>query len=199
MGHTLRALPQDAALCLVARQDNPTRPAYFIPVQALRDAQANVDYNIPLLPNKITVPATYTFQLTQASVAPCEGSTLKPSDPAGLISLKYEGQRVPVKSSTIGKPQVIRPTIIALTMFTSHKQPAYIDVGTGDWKEVRVGDAHGIYWRGTIYHDMSGVQWNGDISVLIVERLDTVVTIVGSNSVGATEQVLTELARDISW
>ena len=74
-----------------------------------------------------------------------------------------------------------------------------MDVSTGDWKEVTVGDSHGIYWRGSLYRDMAGVQWNGDISVLMLEHGDTVVTVVGSNSVGATEQVLTELARHITW
>jgi len=35
--------------------------------------------------------------------------------------------------------------------------------------------------------------------VLVVEHEDTVVTLVGSNIEGITEQMLTEVARNISW
>jgi hypothetical protein len=191
--------------CQVARMDNPTRPGFYIPVQSLRDAQANVDYNIPLLPESISVPTTYTFQLILASVDPCEGNTLKPSDPAALIALQYEVRRLtadPNATSTpngLGRPGGIRATVATVVMFSSHEQPSYIDVTSGSWNEVTLGDLHGLHWRGNPYRDPSGAQWNGDVNVLVVEHEDTVVTLVGSNIEGITEQMLTEVARNISW
>jgi hypothetical protein len=195
----------DALPCQVARSDNPTRPGYFLPVQALRDAQANVDYNIPLLPDRISVPTTYTFQLILASVDPCEGNTLKRSDPAALVALQYETRRLAADPNAtptpnaLGRTGGIRATVATITMFASHEQPAFIDVGKGSWKEISIGDIHGVYWRGSPYRDLSGVEWNGDVNVLIVEREDTAVTLVGSNIEGITEQMLMEVARNIVW
>jgi hypothetical protein len=191
--------------CVVARADNPDRPGFFIPLQALRDAQANVDYNIPLFPNNITVPTTFTFQLSLASIDPCDGNTLKGSDPAALIALQYEARRLtfdPNATPTpngLGRPPGIRATVATIALFASHEQPAFVDATTGEWKEVRIPGVHGVYWHGTPYHDLSGAEWNGDVNVLTIEHEDTVVTLVGSGIEGINEQVLVEIARNLAW
>ena len=203
MAHTFAQ--SDPLPCQVARMDNPTRPGFFIPVQSLRDAQANVDYNIPLLPESMSVPTTYTFQLILSSVDPCEGNTLKPSDPAALVALQYETRRLAADPNAtptpngLGRPGGIRANVATVVMFASHEQPTYIDVTSGSWNEVTIDDTHGIHWRGNPYRDPSGAQWNGDVNVLVIEHEDTVVTMVGSQIEGITEQVLTEAARNIVW
>lgn len=194
---------QDELPCRVVRAENPNRPGYFVPVQSLRDAQAAVDYNIPLVPDSITVPVTYTFQLLLASVDPCEGNTLRPSDPAALVSLQYSSSRRAVNNaatpSVSSRPPGIRTTTASFTMFAAHEQLTAFDLNTGDWKEVSAGDTHGIYWRGGPYRDQAGVQWMGDVSVMLVEHEDTVVTIVGAIADGITEEMLTAIVRSIVW
>ncbi|MEO8285857.1 MAG: hypothetical protein ABI670_05440 [Chloroflexota bacterium] len=189
--------------CRVARQQNPTRPGYFVPVQSLRDAQASVDYNIPLLPEGISVPSKYTFQIELAAVDPCEGNTIKPSDSGALVSLQYQAAHTLAATTpgqgTVGRPTSARPGTGPLTMLASFDQPTVFDVSKGSWKEVRLPQAHGIYWRGSTYRDQTGVQWVDDVSVLLLEHDDQIVTIVGSNRDGITEEMLLEAARNISW
>jgi hypothetical protein len=198
--------------CKVTRSENPLQPSYFAPVQLLRDAQSYVDYNIPLLPAAISVPPTYTFQLSFINVSPCEGSTLKPSDTGALVMLAYRSVRQQTgptatarlssqntRTNIPGQSAGGQSTSAFLSLFASNEQPAYIDVSTGSWHEVHDGDVHGLYWRGGPYQDPSGAQWMGDISVLLLEHGDTVVTLVGPITDGFTEDVLVEAGRHIAW
>ncbi len=198
--------------CKVARSENPLQPSYFAPVQLLRDAQSYVDYNIPLLPTSISVPTTYTFQLSFVSVSPCEGSTLTPSDTGGLVKLEYRATRQQTGPTPTARPssQNTRTNIPGqsaggqsnsafLSLFASNEQPTYIDVSAGSWHEVHDGDLHGLYWRGDPYQDPSGALWMGDISVLLLEHGGTVVILVGPVADGFTEDVLVEAGRHIAW
>jgi hypothetical protein len=201
--HMQHVLNKEVPLCETARAQNPLRPGFFVPVESLRDAQSYVDYNIPLLPEGITIPTTYTFRLSLASVDPCDGNTLKGSDEGALVALQYDSNELVVdpngKTNAFGKSVTNKTVSTSLSLFASSAQPAFLDVSSGNWKDVRVGSAHGVYWRGGPYRDPAGIQWIGDVSVLVIEHEDTVVTLVGSATEGITEDMLTEVARNIAW
>jgi hypothetical protein len=207
-----RTLAANDLPCKLARNDRPFQPIYFVPVQSLANAQSKVGFNIPMLPVRISAPTTATFQLSFINVAPCDNATLKPSDPGAAVAMQYRVNRraagptatprsaiPPTRSNIPGQSPGGQSGAGFLTMFVVNAQPSYIDVTTGSWHEVRSGNLHGLYWEGAPYTDMSGAQWMGDTSVLVVEHGDTVATIVGSTADGITEDLLVEAASNISW
>jgi hypothetical protein len=207
-----RSVAADDLPCKLARSDRPFQPFYFVPVQTLKDGQAKVSYTIPLLPVRISAPATATFQLSFVNIAPCDNATLRPSDSGAAVAMQYRVNRrlagptatprlsaPPTRSNIPGQSGGGQSGSGFITMFVLNAQPTYIDVSTGSWHEVRTGDLHGLYWQGGPYTDLSGAQWMGDTSVLMVEHGDTVVTIVGATADGITEDLLVEAARNITW
>jgi hypothetical protein len=207
-----RTLPATDLPCKLARSDRPFQPVYFVPVQALKDAQANVGYNIPVLPVRISAPATSTFQLSFVNVAPCDNATLRSGDPGADVAMQYRVNRrlagptptpnfsvQPTRSNIPGQSTGGQSGTGFMAVFVVNAQPSYIDVTNGSWHEVRNGTLHALYWLGGPYTDLSGAQWMGDTSVLLVEHGDTVVTMVGSYADGITEDLLVEAASNISW
>ncbi len=193
----------DQSPCKEARNRNAGLTGNFVPVRQLRNAQADVNYSIPVLPAGISVPTTYTFQLALASVSPCEGNTPIQSDPTSLVSLLYTASTLIIDSNArnnaSGNPTGRKNVLTNVTMFVAHDQITPFEVGLGNWHEVRVGDLHGIYWRGGPYRDPSDTRWGNDTSILLAEHGSTVIIIIGSNAEGVTEPMLLETARNISW
>jgi hypothetical protein len=207
-----RKLAANDLPCKLARSDRPFEPVSFEPVQALRDAQADVGFNIPMLPVRISAPVTATFQLSFINVAPCDGATLRSGDPGAAVAMQYRVNRriagptvtpqssvPPTRSNIPGQNPGGQTGAGFITMFVVNAQPSYVDVTSGSWHEVRSGNMHGLYWSGEPYTDLSGAQWMGDTSVLMLEHGDTVVTIVGSNGDGISEDLLEEAGAGISW
>jgi hypothetical protein len=203
ISHVQRTLGLNDPPCRVARHNNPTRPSFFIPAQTPHDAEASVGYNIPFLPESVAAPVPYILHVIMSSIAPCDNNTLQVGDPAALVYLQYIARRVdptPNTTPSVSAGQSV-PTVgvASISMFAYNEEPVYLNVSTGNWEEVREGDLHAVYWRGNVYRDQSGYEWSGDVSVMLVEHNDTVVTLVGYNSNGVTRQMLTELARNIAW
>jgi hypothetical protein len=146
-----------------------------------------------------TALLTYTTHLISGSVRPCAGGSLQASDPGARVMQRYA-----VKQSSSHfyiDQQVVDTTPAAdIVTFQMQRQPVQVDVTGGTWKEVRAGDAHGIFWTGSPYRDMQGIAWAGDVSVLVVEKGDTVITLLGTvapasfsgaiGDQGATEELL---------
>jgi hypothetical protein len=143
----------------------------------------------PLTPPSGTVIATitetrtltYSFTLTDMSVAPCTVSSPDPGDPGAVVKLAYVAQTTTGRRSGTSTP---------LTFFQAREQPVFLDATNGAWKEVEVSGGRGVYWRGGPYRDVEGNAWIGDVSVLIVERNGIVSTLVGQASQQVTEQML---------
>lgn len=206
LNHQQRTAGSQAQPCLASsRSTNPAQPLTFLPARNLREAQADVDFHIPTLPSTITTPTTYTFDLILAEVSPCQDSLLKPSDVGAIVKLQYASDHVvedpTARPNASGRPTGIKHLSSQLALFVANRQPAPLDVSVAgsSWKEVRVGELHGVYWQGGTYQDRAGTQWVGGISVLMIERGDTVVTMIGSYNEGETEDMLLEVARNIRW
>jgi hypothetical protein len=183
--------------CREERVRNRTRPLNFEFVRSLGEARDYTGFSIPTLPETITVPTTYTLQLAVSAVDPCDGNDLTEGDEGALVKLQYATTS---RQFEQGGPRGGRTFVSQVSMFAGYLQPTDVDVSTGDWHEVRVGDdVHGVYWRGTPYRDRSGAQWLGEVNVLTVERDNMVVTLVGSPTDGANEEMLLELVRNMRW
>jgi hypothetical protein len=183
--------------CREERVRNRTRPFNFELVRSLGEARDFTGYSIPTLPDTITVPTTYTFQLAVSAVDPCDGNDLAEGDEGALVKLQYSAT---YRQFAPGGPRGGRTQVTPLALFAGYLQPTDVDVTSGQWHEVRVSDdVRGVYWQGTPYRDKSGAQWLGEVSVLTVERDDKVVTLVGSHTDGTNEAVLVELVRNLRW
>jgi hypothetical protein len=182
--------------CREERVRNRTRPLNFEIVRSLGEARDYTGYSIPTLPDVITVPTTFTFQLALSAVDPCEGNDLIEEDEGAMVKQQYA---VSYRQTDPQGPRGGRTLVSQLTMIVAYLQPVDVDVTTGAWHEVRVEGMRGVYWRGAPYRDKSGAQWLGDVSVLTVERENMAVTLVGSPIEGVTEEMLLELVRNIRW
>jgi hypothetical protein len=153
----------------------------FISVPDRYQLQLNVGYPVEFLPQALSVPTTYTLRLIDMSVSPCVNEVPDPTDPATSVKLTYSARRFLEGGYA---------TLSPLVVFQAVRQPAEIDVTSGSWEEVRVGRAHGIYWRGGPYKDIEGTAWIGDLSVMLVESGDRVFTFIGQPEQGVTKEML---------
>jgi hypothetical protein len=162
----------------------------------LGEARDYTGYSIPALPDVITQPTTYTLQLAVTAIDPCDGNDLAEGDEAAIVKQQYS---INYRQAVPNGPRGGRTIVSQVTMFVANMQPTDVDVATGEWHEVRVGEMRGVYWRGAPYRDKSGAMWLGDVGVLTIERGDLAVTLVGSPDEGATEEMLLELVRNVRW
>jgi len=150
-----------------------------------------------------TVPSTVTLVLADFAVHPCDGMQLTPSDPGAIVKLRYTARRSVQGGFGLGR-------LSDIVFFQSYQQTASVDIGMNSWKEVQLNDAHGIVWTGSGYRDPEGIEWP-DVSVIVFEKGDTVITMVGSSTIGSAtlptspgfsqgmaEDILTEIARVLS-
>src|SRR5439155_6562223 len=164
--------------------DDPAAKRDFITLPDKNQLQLNVGFEVEFLPATLPLSATYTLRLTDQAVSPCVESVPNPDDPGAVVKLNYVARRqTDPGSSDIG----------TLTVFQAKRLPAAIDVGSGQVKEVKIGDAHGIYWRGGPYQDLEGTHWIGDVSVMLLEQGDMVMILVGEVRQGITEEMLNGL------
>jgi hypothetical protein len=189
--------------CRVARRDNPNRPGSFVPIRSMIDAQDKAGFHIPVLSSHVTVPTTSSVRLDYISIDPCEGDVPAASDEGAMFKQQYTLERRTggrnATSTVVGTPRGVRVQTIPIIGYVAYKQPSPLNISSGDWREVRVGDLHGVYWRGGPYRDRAGAQWEGDISVLIIERDDTVMTLIGDNADGVTGDLLIDAAAKAFW
>ncbi|MFL5733595.1 MAG: hypothetical protein ACJ78Q_10380 [Chloroflexia bacterium] len=147
------------------------------------DASRTITGPDPTPPTTIIMPTTavltYTAFLTSGSVSPCQGTDLVPADAGARLKRRYAIRRT---SGYVDNVNTIEQTVPAsdIVTFQLQRQPVRIDIATGTWKEVRAGDFHGIYWKGSPYTDMEGIAWSGDVGVLTAEKGDTIITLVGT-------------------
>ncbi|HKP54086.1 MAG TPA: hypothetical protein VJ183_15725 [Chloroflexia bacterium] len=165
----------------------------YISIPDTQQIQAGVGFPIAFMPRILAVPepptstAMYAMNVSNMGIAPCEES-FSTSDRGASVRIEY-------MANLSLENGVIRT--FPVSTFQAQQMPTTLNVGIGTWKEVTVGDAHGIYWRGGPYRDMSGSMWIGDVSVMIVERGDSVLIFVGEFSAGATEEFVTEAVSTI--
>lgn len=176
---------------------DPTTRRRFVRLPDRRqEIEGSVPFKVELLPSVFrsasseTEPISYTTRLNSAAVAPCLDSSPNPTDLGAALKLGYSS------FYSAGRGQI---TLALLTVFQAKGQPAFINVNRGSWKEVRVGDMHGVFRQGGRYRDIEGREWIGDISVLAVERDDgMVITFVGETAQGVTEDMLIGLLEEMA-
>ncbi len=120
------------------------------------------------------------------SVASCE-QDLSPDDSGAGVRIEYSAT-LGLKAGAAGS---------SLSMFQIRKHPTTLDIGSGTWKEIKIGKAHGVYWRGSNYRDLAGTTWTGDVSIVLVERGDSILTLVGQTSPALSERFFTEAVTSI--
>jgi len=160
----------------------------FITVPDKSQLQLYVGFPVEFLPTTLPLSATYTLGLTDQGVSPCALDTPDPGDLGEVVKLNYVA-----RTQTDPTTSAIAP----ITVFESKQLPASIDAGSGQVKEIKIGNMHGIYWRGGPYQDLEGTHWIGDISVMLLEKGDIVLTLVGEVRQGVTEEMLTGLVKQM--
>ncbi len=165
----------------------------YVSIPDTQQIQVNVGFPIAFLPRILSVPepptstATYVMGLSGMGIAPCE-EAFSTNDRGATVKIEYMANLNLDDGGTKTSP---------LSIFQARQMPATLDVGTGTWKEVAIGSSHGVYWRGGPYRDMSGNMWIGDVSVMMIERGDSVLILVGQTSPGVTEGFLAEAVKSI--
>jgi hypothetical protein len=167
--------------CVAVEGAAPSTDRTFLTLTDRDQIQATAGPFLEFLPRRLTKPISYTLTLFDGGVSPCVDTLPDPSDPGAIVRLSYISSFQKARTSALVSP---------LAVFQSRGQPTVIDVSRGEWEEVEVGDSHGIYWRGGPYHDMAGTDWIGDVSVLVVERPEVVMTFIGQYSQGVTKEML---------
>jgi hypothetical protein len=140
------------------------------------------------LPLRLSEPSTYTLRLTDAGISPCLSGAPDPADRGALVKLNYIA-RHPLNDGS--------GTLSPLVVFEGREIPVTINVTAGEWKEVRSGDSHGVYWRGGPYTDVEGTVWIGDVSVLVLERGDLIFTMIGQPGQGVTLEMLQSVVAQL--
>ena len=165
----------------------------YISIPDTRQVQSNIGFPVAYLPKSLVVSesltstATYVIGLSSMGIATCE-QAFSPDDRGASVKIDYMANQ----NSGDGVTR-----ITPFTFFQARQMPATLDVGTGKWKEVTIGGAHGVYWQGGPYVDMAGNRWIGDVSVMMVERGESVLILAGQGSQGITESFLTEAVESI--
>jgi hypothetical protein len=165
----------------------------YVSIPDTQQIQINTGFPIVFLPRILAVPepptstATYVMGLSGMGIAPCE-EAFNTNDRGATVKIEYMANLNLDDGGTKTSP---------LSIFQARQMPATLDVGTGSWREVTIGGSHGVYWRGGPYRDMSGSMWIGDVSVMMIERGDSVLILVGQTSPGVNEGFLTEAVKSI--
>src|SRR5204863_2824512 len=118
---------------------DPTAKREFIRMPDKVQLQLSVGFPVDFLPVSLNAPSAYTTHLAEMSVSPCSESTPNPADRGAAVKLTYSFIHQ-LDSGDVEAPSV--------TVFEGRQLPQTIDVTTGTYKELRIGDLHGIYWPG---------------------------------------------------
>lgn len=159
----------------------------YAPAPDKAKAQSDVDFPIEYLPETITVSnTTYALTYLDIAVAACEGQGSASYASAKLAYIaKWKAAGGQVKLAT-------------LSVFEGRRQTVGVDAAQGKWKSVTVGAHKGVLWQGSPYKDTSGFDWFGDIIVMTVEHNDITITVVGQQSNGITEAILSALVKQMA-
>lgn len=182
-----------APSCLNYNILDPSARRDYVSIPDIQQLQHLVGFPIASLPRVVDAPdpptstATYAMSLSGMSVASCE-EDFNPNDRGASVKIEYTVNR------TFGRGA---NQTSALSMFQARQLPITLDVGAGTWKEVTIGGSHGVYWRGGPYRDLSGNRWIGDVSVMMVERGESVLTLIGQASTGVNEEFLAQAISTI--
>lgn len=150
--------------------------------------------------------------LNSVALYSCRQLSLNTPDPGAIVQLKYnvryqvtsaESTRVATGNTVVGPATAGRSVkafdLTQLAVFEASRLPFSIPAARGSWKEESLKNAHGIYWRGPTYTDMSGELHVGDTSLLAVEDGDLLVVFIGRADQGLTEQTLLQIATTMDF
>ncbi len=173
----------------------------FVPRAGLKDAQSAVSFPLVQLPFALTTPSAYTLQFIDTAVAFCGAAQPQTGNRGAIALMDYQAShRIPGATAPPGTgwPTGYVNEVTQLAVFQQESLPADIDVSSGTWEEVRVGDIHGIYRQGGAYSDPAGNVSLGSVSVMVVEQGDVVLTFVGNSERGITRDMLISLLGNIT-
>jgi hypothetical protein len=188
ISHSQRPADWKPMQCALLEGGDPQAGRVFLRLTDQDQIRATAGSLVEFLPRKLAEPYSNTLTLLDGGISPCAETIPDPSDAGAIVRLTYHSSVRRSRTASEGS---------TITIFESRGQPASIDVSTGTWEEVSVGESHGVYWRGGPYRDMEGTPWIGDVSVLIVERGDRVTTFIGQNNQGATKDMLLQIVSQM--
>ncbi|MBF6613186.1 MAG: hypothetical protein IVW55_08665 [Chloroflexi bacterium] len=175
--------------------------ANFVPRAGLKDAQSAVSFPLVQLPLALTTPSAYTLQFIDIAVAFCGVAQPQTGNRGAIVLMDYQASHQIAGATPLpgtGRSSGNANEVTQLAIFQQESLPAAIDVSNGTWEEVRVGDIHGIYREGGAYSDPAGNVSLGNVSVMVVERGNVVLTFVGNNERGITRDMLISLLSNIT-
>jgi hypothetical protein len=176
---------------------DPSAKREYVSIPDFQQMQRTVGFPIRSLPRAIDVPdpptstVTYGMNFSGLDVAFCE-EEFNANDRGVSVKVEYMVTRTASRSDPNRANQTSD-----LSVFQARQFPTILDAGSGTWKEVTIGGSHGVYWRGGPYRDPSDARWIGDVSVMVLERGENVMMLVGQASAGITEEFMAEVVRAI--
>lgn len=190
-GKPLENAPTPAARELSCRSGGEPNYKFehrYYQVTSFKQAQAYTGYQLFSLPPTGEAPEPYHSSVIDGAVRPCTGNAFVSADPGASAQLRYNVM------------QTVRGKGIAsqVTMFQWRFVPATVDVTKGTWKEVQLANGHGVLWSGVPYHDPDGSDWSRPVNVLVFEREDYVITLIGHQDEEVTEDLLIALATGMN-
>jgi|GEM_PF-5841283 len=144
-------------------------------------------------PTTATMHVTQTLSLADIWVLPCGGGEIQKGDRGSKVKMRYSAQRIQARPQARRVQTLIDSDVI---VFQSKQQPVELDVMVGAWQEISAGDVRGVYWAGGPYQDPEGITWPEGAGVMLLEKDDTVLTIITRD---VSIEHLTRIAAGIGW
>ena len=164
-----------------------TSSGRFTELNNAEAARAYAGFEVKYLPKEGAQPVTYSVRDIRAQVRPCTQNSLQQSDPGATVKLTY-----PLR--TVSGQTNLESLVV---VFESVAKPGTFDLSTGRWEEITVGDAHMLYWSGSNYRDPEGNLWPTDVDVLLVEKGNYTLLLLGFADAGVSKDLLVELASAV--
>ncbi|MEO5953611.1 MAG: hypothetical protein ABIQ44_14185 [Chloroflexia bacterium] len=195
--------------CKVERLKTTLQVEWFHTYTAMRIVSDKLTFGVPLLPSSVEAPSRTTLELSEAAVAPCKPDDEVSKDAGAMLRLEYNVSHSVVDANgptpEPGSPTAEQKIVAPVVVYVAKEQPLPLSVRDGVWREVKLTDAHGgldlhgVIWRGDGFHDRSGIAWYGEVIVLMVERGNMIMVLEGGSYDGVSEELLMEVARNVSW
>jgi hypothetical protein len=173
--------------------DNPDTRREFISIPDSSQLQAVTGFPILYPQTRVSAPGTeltYSLKLIGGGYSACVEPVPDPVDPGQVIRHEYFAYSyTPTRRNTETN---------RFKIFQAQRLPIHLDVSSGQWEEVRVGQNRGVYWHGDRYRDAEGRTWGEGAHVLVTEEGERVITIIVEPEEGISKDLLITMAVGLS-
>jgi hypothetical protein len=169
--------------------DDPEARREFVSLPDAEQLQAVAGFPIYYPQPRVSAPGTeltYTLKLIGSGISSCTELVPDPSDLGQQVRHEYFAYSY----TTTGR----NTETSRFKIFQANRIPLHIDVSSGEWEEVQVGELKGVYWHGDRYRDAEGRMWGDGAHVLMAEEKERVFTIIASAEEGISKELLLTLA-----